>query len=328
MYKISCFTYAKSQDKKLERRDFLLSERLRQLTSIKAGGLLLGLLALVPMVGLVLPDAPLFYQSGYFSGLVLLLCLQSLFCMVRRWSSWKVSWRGRGILMVHLALPFLAIGAFGGNHYGYQYQTLLPPGAVYSIPGEPLALRLEQFNTEYYQDGSVSDWISQIALVKDGIEVAQGTVKVNAPFHYEGIYIYQGFYGTGVGVQYQGAAEPSWQQGYIVFGEKLTLSGSGKLELEPLAYVKDQELRILYRLYQDGQVVDVAAVSAEETVVLPEGLGRLRFIGPVYFSGLQIKKDPGLPFVWIGCLLVSIGIILGVYNRQSFGWESKERKGV
>ncbi|MPM95494.1 Cytochrome c biogenesis protein Ccs1 [bioreactor metagenome] len=41
----------------------------------------------------------------------------------------------------------------------------------------------------------------------------------------------------------------------------------------------------------------------------------LTFDGLSSFTGLQVKKDPGVNLVWLGCALLMIGLVLSFYWR-------------
>jgi cytochrome c biogenesis protein len=50
-----------------------------------------------------------------------------------------------------------------------------------------LSLELISFTDSYYDDGTPSDYNSEVVLYKDGVEVARTAIRVNHPLTYEGI---------------------------------------------------------------------------------------------------------------------------------------------
>lgn len=310
-----------------------IANALDRYTSMKMGMLLLGMLAISAFVGMWMPAESFFYQSKLFYGLVSLLCLQMVVCTLRRLQTFSRDWRGLGLVLVHLSLPFIGLGAFLGNVYGFQYQTALPVGGVYQVGEGNVSIRLDSFETQYYPDGSVSDWISRVTLFQGDEKVATRSIKVNEPFTYQGIRMYQAFYGTGVHTRYESMGGQLLQQAEVMEGSLLPLNGPGNLAVEVVSCLlgagRSGEPKVLYRLYQGGQMLDFGVVSLGQPILLPEHEGRVNFTESIPFSGLQIKKDPGLPLVWTGCSLLVVGIFLSLYSRpRSLQMVGKERREV
>lgn len=44
-----------------------------------------------------------------------------------------------------------------------------------------------------------------------------------------------------------------------------------------------------------------------------QGTYRLTFDGNAGFTGLQVKKDPGVAVIWLGCALLMGGLLLAFY---------------
>lgn len=46
------------------------------------------------------------------------------------------------------------------------------------------------------------------------------------------------------------------------------------------------------------------------------GHSRVRFDGPIHFSGLQTKTDPGIPVMYLGFFIVILGTIMGMWSHK------------
>ncbi len=46
------------------------------------------------------------------------------------------------------------------------------------------------------------------------------------------------------------------------------------------------------------------------------GRNMVRYDGPVHFSGLQTKSDPGIPVIYAGFFIVILGTLMGMYSHQ------------
>jgi cytochrome c biogenesis protein len=53
----------------------------------------------------------------------------------------------------------------------------------------------------------------------------------------------------------------------------------------------------------------------------------IREIAPKYYSGLQVTKDPGVPLVWVGCVLMIIGFYLTFFLSHRRLWVRLSPKG-
>ncbi len=59
-----------------------------------------------------------------------------------------------------------------------------------------------------------------------------------------------------------------------------------------------------------GQTIDV------------QGSYQLKFDGITGFTGLQVKKDPGVMLIWLGCALLMGGLLLAFY------WQTEVISGI
>jgi len=248
--------------------------------------------------------------------------------------------RGRlapwGTLTVHLSLLVITAGALYGNIYGFSQDIALPVGKAIEIsssqyPGvkQPFSLKLNNFTTEYYKDGSVSDWISDITVEQNGSKVLSREVKVNHPLEYNGIMVYQFSYGTSLNTQITNS------KGEVV--KEASVAEHGVLEndgivVRPMRFIPDfnpdqpmvsmsPELRnphVLYIIYRNGREVDWGAAKLGE--VIPLGHNTVKFTAAQPFSGLQIKHDPGVPVVWFGFIMMAAGFFVSLYTRRLRLW--------
>lgn len=365
------------------------------------GSMRLGLLLLLLLIGAMAAGTalPAIYRSGWYSGLLGLLCLNLVCCSLRRLPAWRrLIWDGPpaaaperleqlpggyrvsvtaspaevaercgyflrrqnmrlkcqaagpvrqlcadkgiagswGILLAHVSVLLIACGAVWGSWYGYTMTVKLPVGGAYTVTAgqEPFVVRLHQFSTEYYPDGSVSDWISDIGIEAGGREVLRQAVKVNHPLDYHGIRLYQSSYGTAIKTVVADAAGQVVQQAAVAEQELLSLTGSTDMAILPVGYMPDRRhLRdqlpvmgqaknpyVLYVLYNGGEEQSWGAAALGQPVALGPGSGTVTFTGTVPFSGVQIKHDPGMPLVWLGFALMAAGFFLGLYVRYRCVW--------
>ena len=260
--------------------------------------------------------------------------------------------RGRlapwGTLAVHLSVLIIAAGALYGNSFGFSEDVALPVGSSVEIGGskypgvsQPFALRLSNFSTEYYSDGTVSDWISDIAVDEGGIEVLSQRVKVNQPLNYNGVRVYQSSYGTAVQTKLIDQDGRVLKEASVNENEPLETDG---IIIRPVRYIPDfNPMRpmasssnnplnphVLYIVYDHGREVNWGAAKIGESVPLGRNRGSIIFTAALPFSGLQVKHDPGVPIIWFGFGLMTAGFFVSLYIRRLQIWlkVDQEQSGI
>ncbi|MEE9618327.1 MAG: cytochrome c biogenesis protein ResB, partial [Anaerolineae bacterium] len=101
-------------------------------------------------------------------------------------------------LVTHLAVLLLLLGAVLSSGYGWREELTIGPGEVVEVGhGSGVALRNEEFTIVRYPDGSVASYDAEVAIIAEGREVTQGSVRVNEPLNYGSVRLYlQAYAGT------------------------------------------------------------------------------------------------------------------------------------
>ncbi len=214
----------------------------------------------------------------------------------------------------------------------------------------PFEVRLDDFRMEYYAEtGTPSSYESDITLLTDGAEVLKGTSTVNSQVSHKGMALGQSSWGiAGIRLTVQSddgpqdpvvfsvgdAPGPHGEQQWALGRDRVALLEPGTLALVAENFVADafeQDGEIVGSLghYPRNPAVQLSGVSGLDSGEHEfHDLGWLRLGGEtqyedygirfddiVYTSTLSVRKDPGLPFVWLGFILVSVGMIVTFYIR-------------
>lgn len=317
---------------------------LNLLVSMRAGMLLLGLIGAAALVGTI---RPAIYHSWWFFTLEALLCLNVTACSIRRLpvlvkaasgrmraksgaerTAWLKPW---ATFAVHLSIPLIAAGGMIGNAYGFQEEILLPAGGVHTVlpaGGKQFDLRLNAFSTEYYPDGSVSDWISDITVSSAAQKADRVQVKVNHPLEFQGVSIYQQSYGTAIKTDIIDRGKVI-QSSDLAERDRLLIDEASGLAVQVVRYIPDfdpgrpmisrsnqnDNPYVLYIVYAGGREMSWGAAPLGEAVKLGQTLS-VRFVEAVPVSGLLIKHNPGLPVVWLGFGLMTTGFFGSLIRRR------------
>jgi len=199
----------------------------------------------------------------------------------------------------------------------------------------------KKFEVIYYQDAAGNptnrpkDYKSLLAIHDHGREVLAKEIEVNSPLNYHGIYFYQSSFGeiprlTITVKTRQGEPIGSfdvWEGGSFRFSDQ----NGQQTQVTLLRYFPD------FYMNQNGQVdsrsnvpnnpaafleIKPANDQPQQTWVFyrfPDfphaGQTDYRYSltsinSGKKFTGLQVVRDPGVPLVWTGCIILIIGIIV------------------
>lgn len=246
----------------------------------------------------------------------------------------KTPWVRFGVYMVHLSILVIFVGAIIGSLYGRKGSVMIPEKS--SVPffykygssnRQPLnfAVRLNDFNLTYYDTGMPKEFRSDLTVIDEGREVLHKSIVVNDPLEYKGYTFYQASYraledywvtiqnqNTGQREIFQArpGVELKWKDAGITFGI-INLLGP------------DQIGR--YRLkiwFSDGKgEPSVFWLDGENVVTVERPDTAYAFKSEqVYATGLQVAKDPGVWPVYIGCIMMLLGLIVAFFLSHKRVW--------
>jgi cytochrome c biogenesis protein len=284
------------------------------------------------------PDAVVKKLKEYFSGIGAQIINDSQESFLLFWEKGTISRFGPYI--THLGIVVVLIGALIGSLYGFRANVNIVEGGsvdkVYdSRRGVELPLGFEvkcdDFTLEFYPGTErPKRYASDLKIIENGNVVAQKTIEVNTPLSYKGLTFYQSSYGP--------AAPPSFditvankkngnsqhlildleQVEKVMDGISIAIldytenySGFGPAALVELRSGKDNEKR--FPVFQNYKDFDDVHSTGNYKVVLN------RILQPrLYYTGLQVTKDPGVNIVWLGSFIMTIGLLIAflIYHRR------------
>ena len=248
----------------------------------------------------------------------------------------RYRYSGLGTLVSHLGLVVLLAGVAVGARYGFRVDSfVVTEGMTRDVGyGTGLSLELLTFDDEYWQDGTPRDFRSDVVVY--GPEGSQtGVIRVNHPLDYAGIRFYQSFFGPAARLSV------SDQAGDILYDGTLPLVGmvgqgparpSGLIQLPssdiaigvigPAAegddVLTDEQLGIQPYVASTGAPLERYVLNAGTAVTI--ATLTIRYDAPAQFSGFEVRHDPGVSLVWLGCamLVTGMGATLYLPRRQFF----------
>lgn len=237
----------------------------------------------------------------------------------RRWGNW-------GSLITHLAFVVLIIGALVGSLIGFKGFLWAGVGDIVPIQSievnkgkitDIFSVKINSAEDRILENGERDNWYTDLSILESGNEVARQTISVNHPMTYKGITFYQSSYGAGAKftVDLNGQKFPVILQNR---GANYYKAPGTDLYLIMAAMKADsKDPQILYQVYKGDsqQPLKMAQLSRGQSDLI-DNTYTLTFDDVAGFTGLQVKKDPGVSVVWLGSALLMLGLILSFYWRS------------
>lgn len=251
-------------------------------------------------------------------------------------------------LLTHLGLILFLTG--GAVTAAMGFETVLFVGEGQTAPVQPvgtphnLLVKNVSFQAPLRPDGSFADFRTDLAVYRDGVEVARKTIRVNDPLEVAGFVFHQNAFGPSADLEVRDPDGRLAWKGPVLLAEELaglpqgflTIPGSGLgllLHLQrdetgtPLLAllgiapaVQDGQSRILFRGRLDaGATSDPASTAGYAITWTRAG----------FFTGMVVKNDPGAPIIWTAFASLMTGLLLSFYFPRRRVWARlTEQDGV
>ncbi len=259
-----------------------------------------------------------------------------------------------GIYLTHFSILIILAGALMGIFFGFKGYLNLPEGTVsnaaYTDRNQAMPLgfeiRCDNFDVEFYGRSDMpKEYKSWLTVIKNGREVLKKSIVVNDPLTFEGITFYQANYGLindrlgrGVFIFRVISSNGKPYNLNLRLGDAFQIPGtnlSGKIvDFSPALKIDEGGHVFTYSNQMNNPAVYVDFSESgkhkysgwilkryPETWQMPEG-PRVEFIDywGVEFTGLQVRKDPGVWIVYFGCITISIGLFIAFFTSHRRLW--------
>lgn len=236
-----------------------------------------------------------------------------------------------GVYYVHLSIILMLSGGLIGSFFGFEGHVNIPEGGSANTvslkkASESVELDFEikcnKFSVLFYDTGAPKEYKSDLVILENKKEVVKKAIIVNDPLRYKGINIFQSSYGSmppeKITIAISSASSGMTFNKELEIGDTVDLpEGLGTFTLQQ--YLNSHS----FRGHNIGETFlgTLSLKEADEPVniFLPlkypsfdkmrKGSAILSVIDfeRSYYTGLQVTKDPGVPLVYTGFLLLIIG---------------------
>ena len=270
--------------------------------------------------------SPLFCFFGIAFAINLFVCTWGRISVAIKISRKKFSLGAWGSPLLHVGLCIILIGITLSSISKHEIYYEIPVGETVTVAGKSggFTLTVDEFSVDYYEDSiSPKQYRSSVTIQKPKQEPLPMEIQVNSPGKYNGVSILQQSYGweiivtlsTGQASRQLSIKDEDW----IVLGEGP--KGNTTLgiafypdydEAQGIAQMKshkDNNPRVIWVLQEGDEPIAIDTLSIGETSTIQEPL-TITFDGYRYYSGLQMKYDPGIAVIFCGFLLLCLGLAL------------------
>lgn len=261
----------------------------------------------------------------------------------------KGLWSRLMVYVVHLSVLIVLAGALAGSYAGFKGTMDLMEGEASNLvilaggtnlEELPFTVRCDKFDISFYDTGAPKEFRSDLAIIEGDKEVLSAPVIVNGPLTYQGITFYQSSYGTSLkGADIELTEESSGQTIPMVlpFREPVTIPGSRDrlmiVEYEQNLMKFGQAIELMVE--KEGQRPSTQWILVDRSFhgnrIENYGVRVVR-VDRARYTELEVKRDPGIWFVWTGFICMTLAIGLTFYSSHRKLWvciePGKEGKSV
>ena len=238
-----------------------------------------------------------------------------------------------GTVAVHTAILLIAVGALTGNLFGFINTIQIGKNETISVPltkngSQQAQLTLNDFRIEYYPDGNISEFISDLTIAA-GDEKREQTIKINHPLQFQDISVYQMDHGNQVLAQLQRIEGNSVTTAWLADDRRMVIDQEQGITLQVIQYVPDfnphrpavtlsplpNNPKVLYAFYQQEKAVHWGVADFGQILRIQGHDTTVTFLDVRPYSLLDVKSDPGVPVVMTGFFLLSLAFFISVLVR-------------
>jgi len=176
------------------------------------------------------------------------------------------------------------------------------------------------------ENGSPSQYFSNVTILEDDRVIAKESISVNHPLKYRGIKAYQQSFGYLVKVKHT-TSEGKEVETLSHEGDLIVLPGTKRVikvyryfsDFDPSkgmnqTSMKPDNPRIIYSVYENGKLLGIGVAKFNEKVEIDTN-AYVVFAGVEPYTVLKVKSDPGLPLTFAGGLMFIIGVSMTLLSR-------------
>jgi len=259
-----------------------------------------------------------------------------------------------GFYLVHLSVVTILIGGIVGSFLGFEAYVNIAEGetvdtvTLRKVGGAKhlgFNVRCEKFFVDFYKNGTPKEYRSELTFLDGGKVLEKGSLLVNHPMTFKGITFYQSSYGSLPGrIQlriWKGGSNPEKLTMGVEVGKPVSLPGNAaqfrvvqvdenlKGTMGPAALISigpAQGKEIRFWVFQHMELLQNRFPKAMfQAPILNSSSFKpytffLEKLESRFYTGLQVNKDPGVSFIWLGCFMMVTGFFVTFFTSHKQIW--------
>lgn len=244
----------------------------------------------------------------------------------------KGHWTRTGVYFVHASILVIFLGAIIGSLGGFKGSVMVPEtmerNKVFLFDNQGVeeldfSIRCNNFKIDFYPNGMPKEYTSSLTVLEQGEEVLTKVIEVNDPLTYKGITFYQSSYepyqdfvldvttpsGENKSFIIPFQQQESWEEQGLKFGI-LNAKALGQSIVSSKLWFSDDDSPPSTLWIDDGQKISIERESGTYLVSAKQ----------MYATGLQVAKDPGVWWVYIGCGMMLFGLYVAFFMSHRRIW--------
>ena len=234
------------------------------------------------------------------------------------------AWSGIGTVIAHASFVIILLAFVISSTFGIEDTLSIPVGGSVDVGHDSgLVVQAVSFRDSYDEEGRPADYVSELVVTKAGEEVGRQEVRVNAPLVVDGFRFHQSTFGIAADLL---VLDPS---GVEVLQASVPLSWRSADGSEAIGTVNipGSDLRIVVATPASGRtgstippgaaVLEIHQGATSNPIAVrpvPQGSATevagytMTFQRERPYTGILLRKDPGTMWMWIGSVLLVVGM--------------------
>lgn len=264
-----------------------------------------------------------------------------------------------GVYLVHLSVLAILLGGMAGSFFGFEaYVNILEGTQVDTVTlkkeRSPLKLGFkvgcEKFHVDFYENGAPKEYRAELRFITGKNEIEDRIVRVNHPVKFGGVTFYQASYGkVPSGKVVLSILNSESRQEILQINTEMTKTNllpqkEGSFQVVdirtdfmhtgPAALISitpDKGVKTKFWIFHSPEKIKEALPSPmllskrfDASAFAPYTFV-LKSVESKYYTGLQANKDPGVPVVWAGCVIMLAGFFITYFTSHRRIWVSVKR---
>lgn len=261
-----------------------------------------------------------------------------------------------GVYITHFSIILMLIGALVGIFFGFKGYVNILEGESTSVAYSredrseiPLGfeVKVHDFHTDFWgATDRPKEFRSWVTILKDGKPVEgfeNFVMQVNWPLRYEGIIFYQSSYGyhpnENALFKFSITATDGKKESFAIkFGESFVIPGTDVsaevADFSPALGIGERGRLFTYTENMNNPAVFVRFINKDkqqqgeqwiltrypDTWRTPYGTIEFVDFWGAQYTGFQVRKDPGVWLVYLGCLIMTIGFYMSFFMSHKRVW--------